>query len=191
MKPILRAFTAVALLGSSSAFAQNQASSQPVEATETPAPSTTAPQAMPPTPPGNPGLPPGETAGQAPAPITPQTTNGQWTYTSQYGWVYLPYNQSYTHVSPDGSLAYQYAYYPAQGWVWLESPWVLGWGPRPYWGYYGYNHFAWYAHPWFHVGVAYGGHFGYRTGFGHIHGAAAYGRHGGGYAHPAHGHGHR
>jgi hypothetical protein len=119
-----------------------------------------------------------------------QPATGQWTYTSQYGWVYLPYAQNYTYVAQDGGLAYEYAWYPTWGWRWIEAPWVLGWGPRPYWGYYGYGHYAWYAHPWFHAGVyrgaygygyrgGYGGAYGYRGGvggyrggYGGVHGAA-------------------
>ena len=86
-------------------------------------------------------------------PQAPGSAAGQWTYTSQYGWVWLPYGQRYTYVDTAGELAFSYAYYPASGWMWLASPWVLGFGPRPYWGTYGYNHFAWHARPWFHVGV--------------------------------------
>ncbi|HET6336641.1 MAG TPA: hypothetical protein VFG30_25635, partial [Polyangiales bacterium] len=28
--------------------------------------------------------------------------DGQWVYTSQYGWVWMPYSQSYTYVPDDG-----------------------------------------------------------------------------------------
>jgi hypothetical protein len=190
MKTTIRVLTAAALLSSGSALAQQataEAQQATAETADTPAPSTAAPSQMPPAPPSNPGQPPGVASAASPAPqvIAPSTSNGQWTYTRQYGWVYLPYSQSYTYVTPDGGIAYEYAYYPASGWGWVEAPWVLGFGPRPFWGYHGYGHFAWYAHPWFHAGV-YRGAYGYRGGYGHVHAAApAYGRHG------FHGHGRR
>jgi hypothetical protein len=79
---------------------------------------------------------------------------GQWAFTQQYGWLWMPYDQGYTHVVDDAALAYQYAYYPAYGWRWLVAPWVLGFGVAPYWGALGPGHFAWYGHPWFRVGTA-------------------------------------
>ena len=180
----LRAMTTLALLSSGTAFAQ-QATAPASETADTPAPTTAAPTQAPPAVPANPGQPPGATASAAPAPQAPAPQasaaapiSGQWSYTTQYGWVYLPYSQSYTYVNPDGTVAYEYAYYPSRGWGWVESPWVLGGGPRPYWGGYGYAHFAWYAHPWFHGGAYYRGGYGYHAGWGHpVHAAAAY--HGG------------
>jgi len=83
--------------------------------------------------------------------------SGQWIYTSQYGWLWMPYAREYTYVSPDGGVAYEYAYYPRAGWRWVYAPWVLGWGPSPYWGYYGPRRYVWYAHPWFRVGVVHRG----------------------------------
>jgi hypothetical protein len=74
--------------------------------------------------------------------------DGQWVYTQQYGWIWLPYARKYTYVAPEG-YPYSYIYYPGNGWCWLYSPWVFGWGPAPYWGVYGQAHFAWYGHPWF------------------------------------------
>lgn len=79
--------------------------------------------------------------------------SGQWIYTSQMGWIWAPYGREYTHVNETGDSAFQYVYYPAYGWRWYPAPWVLGWGPRPYWGPLGYSRFVWYAHPWFHPGV--------------------------------------
>jgi hypothetical protein len=97
-----------------------------------------------------------------PVPTTPQpapATTGQWVYTTQNGWLWMPYGQSYTYVNADTSLAYEYVYYPAFGWHWVSAPWVLGIGPSPYWGGHGYARFAWHAHPWFgtnrHVGGGY------------------------------------
>jgi hypothetical protein len=80
-------------------------------------------------------------------------------------------------------LAYAYVYYPSGGWRWVLSPWVLGWGPRPYWGAWGVARFGWYSHPWFRVGVynarvwrqqGYRGHYYYSRGYarGYEHGYA-------------------
>jgi len=71
-------------------------------------------------------------------------------YTEGYGWVWMPYEQAYTYVTPADDDAYAYVYYPAYGWEWIRAPWVIGIGPRPYWGRIGPVRFAWYAHPWFH-----------------------------------------
>jgi hypothetical protein len=94
----------------------------------------------------------------APAPAPPiaaaPVPAGQWVFTQQYGWLWMPYDQSYTHVVDDAALAYQYAYYPSYGWRWLVAPWILGYGVAPYWGTLGPARFAWYGHPWFRVGTA-------------------------------------
>ncbi len=124
------------------------------------------PDMMPPTPPmaspPAPGAQPIETPppmtmapapAAAPAPVL-RTPPGQWVYTQQYGWLYLPYGQAFTHVVDDAALAYAYAYYPAFGWRWVVAPWVLGFGVTPYWGAFGPVRFAWYAHPWFRIGTA-------------------------------------
>ena len=79
------------------------------------------------------------------APVTP---SGQWVYTRQYGWLYMPYAQNYTYVPPAGPPS-MFVYYPARGWRWVRAPWVVGVGPVPYWGPHGYVSFAWYARPWF------------------------------------------
>jgi len=92
----------------------------------------------------------------APAEPAPPAA-GQWIYTSQYGWLWLPYSQQYTYVSADGGVAYEYAYYPDGGWRWIYAPWVLGWGPSPYWGRLGPRHYVWYSRPWFRVGVVHRG----------------------------------
>jgi hypothetical protein len=79
------------------------------------------------------------------APVTPA---GQWVYTRQYGWLYMPYAQNYTYVPPAGPPS-MFVYYPARGWRWVHAPWIVGVGPVPYWGPHGYVRFAWYARPWF------------------------------------------
>jgi len=74
--------------------------------------------------------------------------SGQWVYTRQYGWVWMPYDPSYTYVPSDGYPA-MYIYGPALGWRWVAAPWVFNWGPSPYWGTRGRAYFGWYARPWF------------------------------------------
>jgi len=102
---------------------------------------------------------------------TPAAANdGQWVYTRQYGWVWLRYAREATYITPEGYV-YSFAYFPGNGWCWLYSPWVFGWGPKPDWGARGRSRFAWYAHPWFtrpagppraapRVGIRSGAHWG-------------------------------
>ena len=90
--------------------------------------------------------PPSVTAQPKTAPAAAK--DGQWVYTQQYGWVWLRYARESTYITPEG-YAYSYVYYPGNGWCWLYSPWVYGWGPAPYWGVRGRGYFVWYAHPWF------------------------------------------
>lgn len=118
-----------------------------------PPPSETSQSAPPPQPAATAPAPPAV----QPAPVVQAEATGQWTYTTQYGWIWMPYAQQYTYVSPDGGAAYEYAYYPNGGWRWVYAPWVLGWGPSPYWGHYGARHYVWYSHPWFRVGVVHRG----------------------------------
>lgn len=108
--------------------------------------------------------------------------DGQWTYTTQYGWVWLPWDQQYTSVPTTGTPL-MYAYGPSLGWTWVSAPWIYGWGPVPYYGTFGITRFAWNARPWFvaprvHVAVrpahpawrgGGGWHSGFRGGF-HGHG---------------------
>jgi len=84
---------------------------------------------------------------QSAAPVV-EGTDGQWVSTQQYGWIWIPYAQADTYVSPVGS-PYEHVCPPAVGWNWVYAPWVLSWGPEPYWGVYGRRRFGWYSHPWF------------------------------------------
>jgi hypothetical protein len=106
-----------------------------------------------------------------------EAKDGQWVNTQQYGWIWLRYARESTYITPE-SYAYSYVYYPGNGWCWLYSPWVYGWGPTPFWGVHGRRYFAWYAHPWFarpagppraapRVGIRSGAHWG-----GGFHGAS-------------------
>jgi len=106
---------------------------------------------------------------QVAPPVQSAGPSGQWVYTGQYGWVWMPFGQQYTYVPADTqAYPYAYVYYPAYGWRWVVAPWIYGWGPRPYWGTWGPRYFAWYSRPWFRVG-GYWGWGGYR-GWGHYHG---------------------
>ena len=96
-----------------------------------------------------------------PAPESAEATNaqGQWVYTQQYGWVWMPYGSQYTYAPTQaGVYPSEYVYYPSYGWTWIAAPWVFGWGVSPYFGVYGPSHFGWYHH-W--VGVGHGYHPGY------------------------------
>jgi hypothetical protein len=83
-------------------------------------------------------------------PPTTSSVAGEWVHTTQYAWVWIPYDQQYTHVVEDSGTAYEFVYYPRFGWRWVLAPWVFGIGPAPYFRH-GPAHFAWYARPWFHA----------------------------------------
>jgi hypothetical protein len=79
----------------------------------------------------------------------PAVPAGQWVYTEQYGWVWMPYGDSYSYVPPDGQgEPYEYVYYPSSGWTWVGAPWIWGYGAWPYFGVYGPGRFGWYSHGW-------------------------------------------
>jgi hypothetical protein len=110
--------------------AQNQTTSQnPTNASATPPTPLTAPSPAPPTPP-TPAL-----AAPPPAPPPTPAPRGHWTYTADYGWLWIP--DGATAVAVD-DVPYVYLYTPAYGWTWYVSPW--GWG-RYYVG-------DWVLHPW-------------------------------------------
>src|SRR5215831_17411647 len=155
--------------------ADTQAGVQPDQQVAQPA--TAAPSDQPPAPPQQPPAPPQDQAQAQPYPAQVQVqavapAQGQWVYTSQYGWVWMPYGAQYTY-EPTYAGAYpsSYVYYPSYGWTWVTAPWIWGFGISPFFGVYGPSHFAWYGH------VHYG-HFGYGYGYGHP------GYRGYGYGHP-------
>jgi hypothetical protein len=83
------------------------------------------------------------------APAGQDVPSGEWVWTQQYGWVWMPYADGYTYVPPDGAgEPSMYVYYPAYGWTWVVAPWIWGWGPWPRFGGFGPAHFAWYGHGW-------------------------------------------
>lgn len=146
MKTLAKAVVVLAMsLAPAAALAQDYEDGYADEAPPAEAqPTSPAPDLLPPPPPAVTSAP------VAQAPVV-QAPAGQWTYTSQYGWIFLPYDQAYTYVPADGSYPLVYAYSPVYGWHWLTAPWVYSVGPRPYWGVYGYARFAWYTRPWFTV----------------------------------------
>jgi hypothetical protein len=105
------------------------------------------------------------------APVAAPAPAGQWVYTNQYGWIWMPYGANYTYVTASDA-GYAWAYYPRFGWRWVSAPWVVGYGPSPFWGRRGPVHFAWYGQPRFHGYVHVGfGRPGYR---GPVYHAPAY-----------------
>jgi hypothetical protein len=135
--------------------------------------------------------PPPPPPAQQPPPPTPQAVaqpvaQGQWVYTTAYGWIWVPAGSTTTIVS---GVPYAYLYAPAYGWTWYASPWGVGryaygpWVSRPF--PYGFR--AWVRYPggWgWHYGprvtVGFGG--GYRGGYGGYrggYGGGGWGHHGG------------
>jgi hypothetical protein len=109
-----------------------------------------------------PPTPPPPEAPASPAGMVGTTVDGQWAYTTQYGWVWMPYGSDFTSLSAGvGAVPLMYVYTPAAGWRWVSAPWVWGLGPRP-WFAAGPERFVWYGRPW----MGHPGH-GFRGGYGH------------------------
>jgi hypothetical protein len=126
--------------GSSVARAQDVDYGPPPEVVQPTAP---MPEQQPPPPPPPEAYP---QVSPQPAPPVPAPAAGQWVYTGQYGWVWMPYGPGYTYDGAAGDpTPYSYVYYPRHGWTWLASPWVVGWGPTPHFGVVGPSRFAWYS----------------------------------------------
>lgn len=104
-------------------------------------PPTAPPQVLPPPPPAQPP----QTAYAPAAPAAPAPVpEGEWVFTQQYGWVWMPYAGDYVSVPQvAGALPQAYVYAPAYGWSWVAAPWVFHWGVRPYWGARGPVRFVW------------------------------------------------
>lgn len=81
-----------------------------------------------------------------PAPVAAPSAPGQWVYTTQYGWVWMPYGAAYTYLPAGDAYPDMYVYWPSVGWRWVVAPWVWGVGPRPYFGLYGWARYGWYGH---------------------------------------------
>jgi hypothetical protein len=91
---------------------------------------------------------------------------GQWVYTAQYGWVWMPYSAAYVYAPTTVAQPYMFLYGPEFGWAWVGAPWVWGWGPSPHFGLHGGFRFGWrypgyawsgWGHPrWYSSGRGFG-----------------------------------
>lgn len=185
MKPVALVLPlSIAVLSSTSALAQSTSDGWDQWPTD-PSPAQQAPpvaeQAPAPGQPAQPAPPPQQVAAQ-----------GQWVWSEEYGWIWVPAGASTYAV---GGEPYVYIYTPVYGWTWYASPW--GWGPYYYgvwahrpWGWR-YAPHVWYGRGWVapRFGAYYhgrvGGHWGgYRGGYGgyrgHVGGYRG-GFHGGGF----------
>jgi hypothetical protein len=62
-------------------------------------------------------------------------SNGQWVYTTDYGWLWVPAGASTTLVE---GVPYAHLYTRAHGWNWYVAPWGFG----------AYHYGQWVMHPW-------------------------------------------
>lgn len=93
---------------------------------------------------GPPGPAPG---GVPPPPPGAALPDGEWVFTQQYGWLWMPYGAPYTWVPPGGrGEPVAYVFLGTSGWTWVSAPWVWGYGPRPHWHRARPDRFAWYRH---------------------------------------------
>ena len=90
---------------------------------------------------------PTESPGPIPEVTPPESAPGQWVYTTQYGWLWMPYGQNYVYFPVYGDPC-MFVYYPVAGWTWIVAPWLWGWGPVPYFGPSGGSRFGWYGQGW-------------------------------------------
>ena len=110
-------------------------------------PPSPAPTNLPPAPSAEVPAPPSDEPGASDQQVSPM---GQWVYTDQYGWVWMPYGDAYSYVPPNGAVPDMYVYYPDVGWCWVVAPWLWGLGPMPFFGMYGTGYFGWYGHGFGH-----------------------------------------
>jgi hypothetical protein len=171
MKTTLRIIGVVALATSLLAFAED--------------PPTPPPAAPPEVLPDQQALVSGPSAPAQAAPdTTPTVPAGQWVYTTQYGWVFMPYGDAYSSVPTAGAPS-MYVYTSSGGWGWVNSPWLVGVGPSLYFGTYGYASYRWYGQPRYRGGrSAIYAHYGPAVRVnvgGRYHGAYGVGMRGGGF----------
>jgi len=108
-------------------------------------PSAPQPGSLPPAPPAVTPTPPVPSS-QVQQPAVPP---GEWVFTQQYSWVWMPYGAEYTFTTDyERGDPYMYVYYPAVGWTWVEAPWLWGWGPIPFFSVSHGVRFEWYGHGW-------------------------------------------
>jgi len=112
------------------------------------APESTPPpplESAPPPPPNQVTAPPEPTAPPQAERANVAPTDGQWVYTAQFGWVWMPFGPQFVFVPPGGAPPQMFVFYPAFGWRWVVAPWVWGLGPQPYWGVHGVVRFGWWG----------------------------------------------
>lgn len=83
---------------------------------------------------------------EAPPPASAWTKpfpGGQWVYTAEYGWLWIPETSS--PVAVDG-VPYVFLYTPAYGWTWYVCPWGFG----------SFFYGAWVRHAWHPAGWHHG-----------------------------------
>ena len=116
---------AMLAVGSRYAQAQEVGPEAPAQAEPQMAqPSSAQPTEGPPAPPQQ-VPPPPEVQAPPPAAQAQAQADGQWVYTQQYGWVWMPYGAQYTYEpSQAGVYPSEYVYYPSYGWTWLTAPGV-------------------------------------------------------------------
>ena len=118
---------------------------------------------LPPPPESAPPLPPAQVIAP-PAPTAPPQAergsvppvDGQWVYTAQFGWVWMPFGPQFVHVPTGGAPPQMFVFYPAFGWRWVVAPWVWGLGPQPFWGVHGSAQFGWWGRGfgrWYGLGL--------------------------------------
>ncbi|MFT3839051.1 MAG: hypothetical protein QM723_18870 [Myxococcaceae bacterium] len=69
-----------------------------------------------------------DTAAPPPPTTAREVPAGQWAYTKQYGWAWLPYAGAFVS---DGAPPKMFLYTASTGWSWVSAPWVAGEGARP------------------------------------------------------------
>jgi hypothetical protein len=118
-------------------------------------PTSAAPTETPPAPPLVPALSPiraeakylaGEPLDDAQATDATGSGDGQWVFTGQYGWVFMPYGDQYVDrgITAQVESPFAFVYVPSDGWGWVAAPWLWGWGTYPYFGASDPSRLAWY-----------------------------------------------
>jgi hypothetical protein len=88
---------------------------------------------------GEPDAPPPAPPAQGAYAQQPAAAQGEWVFTAQYGWVWMPYGQQYVD---DAYSPRQYVYSVRLGWSWVAAPWLAGNGVHLRFGHLGPAHFA-------------------------------------------------
>jgi hypothetical protein len=90
-----------------------------------------------------PGPPPGSLP--PPPPNLASRPEGQWVFTQQYGWIWMPHGDAFTWVPPGATgEPLEFVFHGSYGWTWVAAPWVWGAGPSPWFGRPGPRPYAWF-----------------------------------------------